>query len=76
MPATIVVMKFNKPAGVSKGKLLLTLKNSYWLDLLYGELAKGFGTYYASYMKEQKNQTGCGIIEMGKRTTNSSGSSP
>ena len=49
-----VVLKFNKPASVTKGKLLLTLKNSYWLDLLYGELAKGFGTYYAVYMKEQK----------------------
>lgn len=49
-----VILKFNKPINTSKGKLVLTLKNSYWLDLLYGELAKGFGTYYASYMKEQK----------------------
>ncbi|MEP7373696.1 MAG: hypothetical protein ABI675_09935 [Chitinophagaceae bacterium] len=58
-----VVLKFNKPAAVSKGKLVLTLKNSYWLDLLYGEVAKGFGTYYATYMKEQKNKSAAELLK-------------
>lgn len=58
-----VVMKFDKPAGISKAKLLLTLKNSYWLDLLYGELAKGFGTYYASYMNEQKTKPAAELLK-------------
>jgi len=58
-----VRMKFNKPITASKGKLVLTLKNSYWLDLLYGELAKGFGTYYASYMKEQKTKPAAELLK-------------
>jgi hypothetical protein len=52
-----ITMKFKKPAGGNKGKLVLSLKNSYFLDLLYGELAKGFGTFYASYMNEQKKKS-------------------
>lgn len=52
-----LLLSFNNPGHASKGKLILTLKNSYWLDLLYGELAKGFGTYYASYIKKQRNKT-------------------
>jgi hypothetical protein len=52
-----VVMKFKKPANAGKGKLILSLKNSYFLDLLYGELAKGFGSFYATYIKQQKTKT-------------------
>ena len=51
-----VVMQFNKPAAAKKGKLLLSLKNSYFLDLLYGELAKGFGKYYGTYIKKQRSK--------------------
>jgi hypothetical protein len=58
-----VVLKFNRPAAGAKGKLLLTLKNSYWLDLLYGEVAKGFGTYYASYIQEQKNKPTADLLK-------------
>jgi hypothetical protein len=58
-----VVLKFNKPAAMSKGKLLLTLKNSYWLDLLYGEVAKGFGTYYATYLQDQKKKPAAELLK-------------
>ena len=51
-----VVMQFNKPAAAKKAKLLLSLKNSYFLDLLYGELAKGFGNYYGTYVKQQEKK--------------------
>ncbi len=51
-----VVMKFNKPVAAKKGKLMLSLKNSYFLDLLYGELAKGFGNYYGTYIKQQQQK--------------------
>ena len=51
-----VVMKFNKPVAAKKGKLMLSLKNSYFLDLLYGELAKGFGSYYGTYIKQQQQK--------------------
>ena len=49
-------LKFDKPLNAKEGKLVLTLKNSYWLDLLYGELAKGFGSYYNTYVKEQRKK--------------------
>jgi len=58
-----VVLKFDRPATVSKGKLLLTLKNSYWLDLLYGEVAKGFGTYYATYIQDQKKKPAAELLK-------------
>ena len=48
-----VITKFTKPANVQKAKLVLSLKNSYWLDYLYGEMAKGFGSYYNAYVKKQ-----------------------
>ena len=51
-----VLMEFNKPASAARGKLVLSLKNSYWLDMLYGELAKGFGTYYALYIEQQRSK--------------------
>lgn len=48
-----LITQFNKPADVKKAKLILSLKNSYWLDYLYGEMAKGFGSYYTAYIKKQ-----------------------
>jgi hypothetical protein len=51
-----VVLRFSKEKESREGKLVLTLKNSYWLDLLYGELAKGFGSYYEKYLKKQSKK--------------------
>jgi hypothetical protein len=51
-----VVLHFNKKMQEQKGKLVLSLKNSYWLDYLYGELAKAFGKYYATYTEQQKKK--------------------
>ena len=48
-----LITEFKKPAGSKEAKLVLALKNSYWLDYLYGEMAKGFGSYYATYIKKQ-----------------------
>lgn len=58
-----VVLRFHRSATVSKGKLMLTLKNSYWLDLLYGEVAKGFGTYYATYIQQQKKKPAAELLK-------------
>jgi hypothetical protein len=52
----IIALKFKKEPGVQTAKLVLTLKNAYWLDLLYGELAKGFGNYYEKYLKKQSKK--------------------
>ncbi|MEO6730343.1 MAG: hypothetical protein ABIN01_03945 [Ferruginibacter sp.] len=51
-----VILQFHKPIHTTSGKLFLNLKNSYFLDLLYGELAKGFGSYYPTYIKQQKGK--------------------
>ncbi|MEO7443949.1 MAG: hypothetical protein ABIT96_08220 [Ferruginibacter sp.] len=51
-----VYMKFNKPTNAAQGKLMLNLKNSYFLDLLYGEIAKGFGKYYNTYVVQQRSK--------------------
>ncbi len=49
-----VVLQFDRKQNIKKGKLVLSLKNSYWLDYLYGELAKGFGKYYNTYTAQQR----------------------
>ena len=51
-----LLLQFNKPAGATSAKLVLSLKNSYWLDYLYGELAKGFGKFYPMYIKQQSKR--------------------
>lgn len=51
-----VVMRFPGDPAQGKAKLTLSLKNSYLLDLLYGELAKGFGNYYGTYIKQQQKK--------------------
>ncbi|MGG9964341.1 hypothetical protein [Ferruginibacter sp. SUN106] len=61
-----VIMQFNKPAGAKKAKLLLSLKNSYFLDLLYGELAKGFGNYYGTYIKQQQKKPVAELLQWTK----------
>ncbi len=58
-----VEMKFNNPGNSNKGKLILSLKNSYWLDYLYGELAKNFGSYYATYVKKQTRKPAAEILK-------------
>ncbi len=51
-----VLLQFKKEKEVPGAKLVLTLKNSYFLDLLYGELANGFGSYYETYLKKQSKK--------------------
>jgi hypothetical protein len=58
-----LVLSFNHTPGPSRAKLLLSLKNSYWLDFLYGELAKGFGDYYATYIKEQRTKPAAELLK-------------
>jgi len=61
-----VITKFNKPIGIQKGKLILALKNSYWIDYLYGEVAKGFGSYYSTYMKKQNKKPANTLLQWAK----------
>jgi hypothetical protein len=58
-----VIMKFSRPPETKNAKLLLSLKNSYFLDLLYGELAKGFGNYYGTYIKQQQKKPATELLK-------------
>lgn len=61
-----VITKFNKPAGIQNGKLILAIKNSYWLDYLYGEMAKSFGSYYNTYVKKQYKKPAATLLQWAK----------
>ncbi|MDB5202052.1 MAG: hypothetical protein JWQ27_1461 [Ferruginibacter sp.] len=58
-----IALAFKKPADAVAGRLVLTLKNSYFLDLLYSELAKGFGSYYDNYLRQQKSKPAGELIK-------------
>lgn len=51
-----LLLTFKKSTGITKGKLLLDLKNSYWLDYLYGEFARHFGDDYEAWRKKQLHE--------------------
>ncbi len=48
---------FPKPADTKDGKLILHLKNSYWLDYIYGDLISHMGGYFNKWSKLQKNKS-------------------
>jgi hypothetical protein len=52
-----IVLHFNKPSHINKGKLVLSVKNTFWLDRLYGKMLEGFGNYYSTFVKNQKSQS-------------------
>lgn len=47
---------FKKPEHAKNVKLILQLKNSYWLDMVYGKMTEGFGSYYAKFIRKQHNR--------------------
>jgi hypothetical protein len=57
-----ITLNFPNKKTTDEAKLVLTLKNSYWLDQLYGELAKGFGKYYSTYIKKQAKKPAAELV--------------
>lgn len=49
-----VTLQFERPAGVTKGKLLIHAGNSAWSGYLYKEFATLFGTGYEKWRKQQE----------------------
>lgn len=49
-----IELEFNKPAQIEKGKLFLTVKNSMWLDYVFGKFNEKFGSYYPQFQKDQQ----------------------
>jgi hypothetical protein len=51
-----LLLAFNNTTKAEKARLVIRAKNSYFLDYLYGELAKGLGSYYPRYIKKQEKR--------------------
>lgn len=49
-------LKFNRPNNKEHAKLILTLKNSYWLDYTFGKFYEKFGSSYNEFQKKNRNQ--------------------
>ncbi|MFO7673221.1 MAG: hypothetical protein R6V74_05885, partial [Lutibacter sp.] len=43
------------PKNAGTGKLVLTARNSYWLDYMYGKFNEKMGTYFNEFQKKQEN---------------------
>lgn len=54
---------FPKPVESNSGKLLLHLKNAYWLDYVYGELIQHLGSFFNKWSKQQKNKSAEQLIK-------------
>ncbi len=50
-----LMISWRKPQGCSTARLVLRVKNSYWLDLVYGRFIQGFGKYYSRFIKNQSS---------------------
>lgn len=49
-----VVLEFNNSQNSNLGKLHLNLKNSYWMDYMYGKFTEQFGSYYTTFHNKQR----------------------
>ena len=58
-----MTLTFQHTGEVKKAKLVLQLKNSYWLDYLYGEFTRNFGNRYDNWQKKQKSQPAENMIQ-------------
>ena len=61
-----VVTQFKNPGNISKANLVLSVKNTRWLDYLYNELGKQFGSYYPLFIKKQNKKPASELIEWSK----------
>ena len=52
--ANSLTLTFAKPAQAQSARLELRAQNSLWLDYLYGEFAKKFGSYYTKWAEQEK----------------------
>lgn len=49
-----VVLEFDNNHKSELGKLHLNLKNTYWMDYMYGKFNEQFGSYYNTFHKKQR----------------------
>jgi len=55
-PAEDLFVTFKNDSKNKKGKLILSAKTSSWVNHLFGEFTKGFGSYYKKWAKEQEKK--------------------
>jgi hypothetical protein len=55
-PSEDLFISFKNDSKSKQGKLILSTKTSSWLNYLYGEFTKGFGSHYNEWAKEQENR--------------------
>lgn len=48
-----IVLKFDNTNQAKQAKLILSAKNSLWLDLVYGKFNEQFGFYFNQFQKQQ-----------------------
>jgi hypothetical protein len=61
-----VELSFIRPADTKNAKLVLQLKNSYWLDLIYGKMTEGFGAYYTKFIQKQHSRPAAELKQWSK----------
>jgi hypothetical protein len=49
-----VTLAFAKPAGADFARLVLRAKNTYWLDLLWYDFTKKYGSWYDDWMADNR----------------------
>ncbi|SDL84769.1 hypothetical protein [Kriegella aquimaris] len=53
-----IIFEFEKPKDNEAAKLYLTLKNTVWLDYVFGKFNEQFGYYYNTFQKNQQKIEG------------------
>ncbi len=49
-----ILLEFDNPTKNDNAKLLITAKNSMWLDYVYGKFNEQYGTYYKTFQRDQQ----------------------
>lgn len=49
-----ITLNFDNSSNSKKAKLVLSAKNSLWLDLVYGRFNEQFGNYFTQFQKDQQ----------------------
>jgi len=52
-----IQLSFNRKPNTKDAKLILQLKNSTWMEYVFGKMTQGYGTYYPSFIKQQHGKS-------------------
>ena len=61
-----VVTKFKNPENKKKAALVLSIKNTWWLEYVHSQIVEQFGSYYPSFVKKQYKKSASKLIEWSK----------